>query len=668
MTRSWLIGRGADCQVIVGTVSVHHCRLTRDVAGGVVVEDLGSPDGTFVNGVRLTAPGRVTPGDAVTLRPNTLLPWPDEAMPPGWKILTIGREPDNAFTVNLGTVSGYHARLVWNGGTGEAILEDLGSSNGTALRSLERKITRATLAATDTVFLGTHPVPAAVLLARVTGAPAPPPALTFHGREMIVGRDPDCDHVVDLPIVSGRHARLTPSGSLILIEDLGSSNGTYVNGQRIERPVAVAPGDQIRLGNHTLALVDAEAQAAGQAAATLAVAGAPRASAPASAAPGIDVAPAPAAPLPTPAGFRRTLWPLLALAALVPLSAVLYFTIPAGRGPIAGKAENGPLASGPPRDTAQRLPVGPAERPNETPAPKPEKSGERLAVPAPSAPIAPSSAPGKDELASRNTPGPPSPVEPPAPVEKPPISVERPQGPLKPPGDQPPGPVLAWADSLDLTKLTPEDENRLGNELHQMVLTHVKPVEEGPLIERAMDAARRVSNADFTITILDSNAVNAFSLPGGHIYLCRGLFDLIGSDEDYILEFAIGHEIAHLTLKHALKFVAANSVEAKKRDFDTLNQFLVPIALGYRNAPEFEADAWIYRRMIAQPDSTKRMCLAFLRKLRDYAERQGFGSGRKPPDTESPLYENHYRAHPAARDRLKRLESFSTDPGASPAK
>jgi predicted Zn-dependent protease len=218
--------------------------------------------------------------------------------------------------------------------------------------------------------------------------------------------------------------------------------------------------------------------------------------------------------------------------------------------------------------------------------------------------------------------------------------------------------VVAWANSLDLTSLAPEDEERLGRELRHLVLTHIKPIEEGPWIDRAADAARRVSDADWTITVLDSDAVSAFSFPGGQIFVCRGLFDLVGTDEDYILDFAIGHEIAHLNLRHALRTVAANAAEARKRGVDTLNQFLVPIALGYRDAQEFEADAWIYRVMIARPDNTKRMCLAFLRKLRDYAEREKFTSGRKAPDKDCPLFENHYRAHPAARERLRRLESI----------
>ena len=644
MTRSWLIGRGADCDLKVDrpTVSVHHCRLTREAGGVVVLEDLGAPEGTFVNGVRLTGPIRVTPGDAVTLGPNTPLPWPDGAIPPGWTIFRIGREPDNDFPVNLGTVSGYHARIVWNGRTGQAIVEDLGSSNGTALGSPDRKLTRAALAATDTVFLGTHPIPAAVLLARVTQAPLSSPPLTFRGREMIVGRDPSCDQVVDLPVVSGRHARLARSGDLIVIEDLGSSNGTYVNGQRVDRPLVVAAGDRIRLGTHTLALVveagERRPSGLGRRRLDLASRRLPRNT------PGLA----------TP---RGVCWPLRGSCRSSP-SSIWGISALVGHRDRRGESDRSDVR---PATGLEKRSVEPLSPHVETPI-------GRVATATPVTPVAPSPPSPTADLPSKNSENPPAPVVSRPVVKKHAHAAKKPAEAVKPPSDQPPKDVIAWANSLDLSNLKPEDENRLGDELHQVVLAHLKPVEEGPWMERAADVARRVSDAEFTITILDSNAVDAFSLPGGHIYLCRGLFDIIGTDEDYILEFAIGHEIAHLTQKHAIKFVAANAVEAKKRGVDPLNQFLVPIALGYRNALEFEADAWIYRRMIVQPDNTKRMCLAFLRKLRDYADRQKFANGRKQPDQEFPLFENHYRAHPAARERLKRLESYSAEAGANHAK
>jgi Zn-dependent protease with chaperone function len=309
-------------------------------------------------------------------------------------------------------------------------------------------------------------------------------------------------------------------------------------------------------------------------------------------------------------------------------------------------------------DAIQAAPVKPEEDP---PAPVGPLS-EPPSVPMPSFPVARSvPLPGYDVAST-------SPIKPPAaavPAQSPEARtedadpVETAQKPLS---DQLPEPLLAWANSLDLAKLSPEDESRLGACLHRIVLSHLKPVEEGPLVERALEAARRVGDSGLTLTVLDSDVVSGFSLPGGHIYLCRGLIDLIGSDEDYALEFVIGHEVAHLKLKHALKTVAANAVEARRRGIDTFNQFLVPIALGYRNALEFEADSWVYKWMITQPDYSKRMCLAFLRKFRDYAERQKFASGGKEPDQDFPLFENHFRAHPAARDRLRRLESFSAEP------
>ncbi len=60
----------------------------------------------------------------------------------------------------------------------------------------------------------------------------------------------------------------------------------------------------------------------------------------------------------------------------------------------------------------------------------------------------------------------------------------------------------------------------------------------------------------YTFTVLESDAVCAFSHPGGYVYVCRGLFNLIGEDEDYALEFAVGHEIAHVDLQHALAGLA----------------------------------------------------------------------------------------------------------------
>jgi DNA-binding winged helix-turn-helix (wHTH) protein len=67
--------------------------------------------------------------------------------------------------------------------------------------------------------------------------------------EHVLGRDPELELTFASPSVSRRHARLRVGPSEAVLEDLGSKNGTWVNGRRIAGPVALADRDEIRLGN-----------------------------------------------------------------------------------------------------------------------------------------------------------------------------------------------------------------------------------------------------------------------------------------------------------------------------------------------------------------------------------------------------------------------------------
>jgi len=73
-----------------------------------------------------------------------------------------------------------------------------------------------------------------------------------------VGRDPSCDVVISEPTVSRRHAKLTWDGKELVVEDLGSSGGTFVNEQRVQR-ATIQPGDVLRLGPRTEYVVQLEA-------------------------------------------------------------------------------------------------------------------------------------------------------------------------------------------------------------------------------------------------------------------------------------------------------------------------------------------------------------------------------------------------------------------------
>jgi len=64
-----------------------------------------------------------------------------------------------------------------------------------------------------------------------------------------IGRSPDCDVVLDEDTVSKRHARIDWLGSVAELEDLGSSNGTFVNGQKVRARVRLEDNDAIDFGN-----------------------------------------------------------------------------------------------------------------------------------------------------------------------------------------------------------------------------------------------------------------------------------------------------------------------------------------------------------------------------------------------------------------------------------
>ncbi len=68
----------------------------------------------------------------------------------------------------------------------------------------------------------------------------------------VIGRAPGCEVRLAEASVSSRHARLSWQQGHLVIEDLGSANGTYVDGQRIARPTAIQVGQDIRLGGTSL--------------------------------------------------------------------------------------------------------------------------------------------------------------------------------------------------------------------------------------------------------------------------------------------------------------------------------------------------------------------------------------------------------------------------------
>ena len=71
---------------------------------------------------------------------------------------------------------------------------------------------------------------------------------------VLIGRGADCQLILDDDYVSTRHARVVAAEGGTYVEDLGSTNGTYVNGSRITAPTAISLSDTVRIGKTILKL------------------------------------------------------------------------------------------------------------------------------------------------------------------------------------------------------------------------------------------------------------------------------------------------------------------------------------------------------------------------------------------------------------------------------
>jgi pSer/pThr/pTyr-binding forkhead associated (FHA) protein len=308
------MGRNLDNELVLNDpqVSGGHAEIRRG-ENEVVLVDLGSSNGTFVNEVAVTAPQTLRHNDVIRMgatemtlvlqvmeprsqtgpvglpdepleRPQTStgviaeLTWNGRRFEIVEDMFQIGRDNEGAqVTLEDPAASWLHAEVTRHGDT--LYLRDLGSRNGSYVNGELVAVPHPLrdgdvihVGNTDLIFhsstgptAGTAPIPAkqpssirrgAGLLCtegRFLGV-----WFAIKGRSATVGRDPSCDLTIPDLTVSRRHAELRLDGDQWRISDLGSTNGTSVAGEPVERGawVTVSIGDEIELGNIAVTLSD----------------------------------------------------------------------------------------------------------------------------------------------------------------------------------------------------------------------------------------------------------------------------------------------------------------------------------------------------------------------------------------------------------------------------
>lgn len=187
-----VIGRDKSCDVSLeeATVSRKHARIAKDV-DGYRIEDLGSTAGTYVNEKRVEQ-AALAAGDRIAIGEVEIMFYPaGPGLAEPTLILPIGTQPERSVTAAVAT-------------QGAALMVIKGDDRNRVLN--------------------------------------------LSADELPIGRDETCAIYVNDRYMSRRHAKISKRGAGYALTDLGSSNGTFLNG-RLVKEAKLTPGDEIKLGS-----------------------------------------------------------------------------------------------------------------------------------------------------------------------------------------------------------------------------------------------------------------------------------------------------------------------------------------------------------------------------------------------------------------------------------
>ncbi len=218
--------------------------------------------------------------------------------------------------------------------------------------------------------------------------------------------------------------------------------------------------------------------------------------------------------------------------------------------------------------------------------------------------------------------------------------------------------------SVDFNVVAPDDEKEIGAEAHRQVLAEFGGVYYDPALAAYVERVgqklaeqSRTRNFDYRFTILDSPGINAFALPGGYVYVTRGLLALLSSEAE--LAGVLGHELAHVKARHGAQRLSR--MKAEERFCATfICDFELPVLSdmaavgmdlafgGFTQDQELEADELGIRYM-RRAGYDPRSMTVFLKRLKLQTDLEAEFAGLSVEQRKARGYSS---THPLTEDRI----------------
>ena len=225
---------------------------------------------------------------------------------------------------------------------------------------------------------------------------------------------------------------------------------------------------------------------------------------------------------------------------------------------------------------------------------------------------------------------------------------------------------------MSATRLSDADEIRIGNELaerYKYMENLQNDSDENQQFRRYIEkvgtnvATRAQRKLPYKFHLIpEPYMINAFAVPGGHVYVGKGLLDLMDSEDE--LASVLGHEVEHIDRRHAVERL---QIEARLRHLGLL-RLLVALPLevfeaGYSKEQELEADREGTRLAVNSgysPTGAVRMFEAFDRRFREAKEEQAKSPQAEAAGLAVTTLTDYFRTHPSSQERIAQIQNLIT--------